>query len=230
VQLSDGACSSTCPIFANLLINQGKVKTVTAGGRPKIGPISVIGGTQGANVLSYSIFKLLSTAALAGIQDDQTLSPDEKAKVKGLLSPLVQPAPINYSKDPSVNYLDNIGQGDKSMTPLQFNKSPTADCRFFYMPQDILGVENTWTRVAKGIRAGGTGLCINATPGNSVNGTITGGNGTVTGGKTPPSPITTASPGTSSSSSFTGAAVPLKSTGLPWLLAASIMAALTALM
>jgi len=71
------------------------------------------------------------TAALAEIQDDQTLSPDEKAKVKALLSPLVQPASINYSKDPSVNYLDNIGQGDKSMTPLQFTNSPTADCRYF---------------------------------------------------------------------------------------------------
>lgn len=39
------------------------------------------------------------------------------------------------------------------------------------MPADIISVANTWIRVAKGVKAGGSGLCINGTLSNATTGT-----------------------------------------------------------
>lgn len=47
------------------------------------------------------------------------------------------------------------------MTPLQFSQAEMADCRIYYMPNDIISVENTWTRIVNGFKNGGKGLCVN---------------------------------------------------------------------
>ena len=177
--MTDGACSSTCAIFANLLINQGNVHTATAGGRPETKPMAVIGGTQGGEVFSYVGLKATVQAAITALTNKSTTIAIEggKAAALAVLSPLIKPAPIKYypnPKAPSVNLIDNVAQGDTSVTPLQFTKSPVADCRFFYMPEDILSVEYTWTRLIKGFGKGGKGLCVGGGGfGLKVNGTTT---------------------------------------------------------
>lgn len=57
----------------------------------------------------------------------------------------------------------NIAKGNKSQTPLRFTRAPNAECRMYYMPEDIIVVQNTWERVARNIKNGGKGLCINGT-------------------------------------------------------------------
>ncbi|KAL9086356.1 MAG: hypothetical protein Q9165_007142 [Trypethelium subeluteriae] len=161
VLLTDGDCSSACALFANLVINQGNVTTVTAGGRPNLDPIAVIGGTQGGEALDYTF--LQDTLAPEAIQlAAKNGNKQASALVNKTLAPLIVPPPINITAF-GINIRDNIGQGDGSQIPLQFTKSPMADCRMFYMPGDTFNVSYTWKRVAEGIKAGGKGLCINGT-------------------------------------------------------------------
>lgn len=160
VLLTDGACSSSCALFSNLLINQGKVTTVTAGGRPSLDPIAVIGGTQGGEALEYSLLKALATGVVS--QGAASLDAQKDAAVNRTLAPLLAQSPINFQSF-GVNGRDCIAQGDATQTPLQFTKSPVADCRMFYMPGDMFNVSYTWNRVAAGVAAGGKGLCVNGT-------------------------------------------------------------------
>ena len=52
-KLNDGMCSSTCTIVAELLKNQGGVRTIAVGGQPKFGPMQGIGGTKGAQSFEW---------------------------------------------------------------------------------------------------------------------------------------------------------------------------------
>lgn len=171
ILLIDGQFSSTCGLFANLLINQGQVRTVVAGGRPNNQPMALIGGTQGGQILYYTDIKQIATDALKvynlstnASEDNSSLIPSASA-MQQLIIPLRDQSPINYSPvtPPSINALENIAQGGESETPLQFTQAPYAECRFYYMPEDIISVLNTWERVAKGMINGGEGLCINGT-------------------------------------------------------------------
>ena len=146
--LSDGICSSACAIFANLLVNQG-VQTVTVGGRPTKDPMAFIGGTQGAEEVSFSYIAELAQVA---IEIARSINATDDVQV---LEPLTRKAPIQASplSRISINLLDNIGKNDESFTPLQFTRL-LADCRMFYMPRDMVNVEHTWQRVARGVASG----------------------------------------------------------------------------
>ncbi|KAF2234971.1 hypothetical protein EV356DRAFT_544524 [Viridothelium virens] len=168
VLLTDGACSSTCATFSNLLIKQGNVTTVTAGGRPNREPIATIGGVQGSNVVSVSNIKQQVSLAQDAIQRANDSALD--AKGQEFLSPLASDPPIwpTSLSQCNMNMKDNIARDDASSTPLQFTRSPNADCRFFYMPKDMSSVEYTWSRIANGIARAGTGFCINGTIGHNT--------------------------------------------------------------
>lgn len=141
------------------------MQTVVAGGRPNNNaPIAVTGGVQGANVLAYPALEPIVKLALQSQSNSTTITAAQQLRNVAVLSPLLQRAPINLypsPTSPSVNFLDNIAEGDTSMTPLQFSQPELADCRMYYMPKDTISVEYTWTRVAKGFRTGGKGLCVN---------------------------------------------------------------------
>lgn len=148
------------------MISQGGVKTVTVGGRPNNQPMAVIGGVQGGEVLALPDLQNWASQAIA-LQVNGTGNSSAKSyETRRLLQSLASPPPITpetRTESVSVNLLDNIAQNDSSMTPLQFSGGIAANCRFYYMPADITNVTNTWARVAKGVKAGGNGLCINGT-------------------------------------------------------------------
>lgn len=135
--------------------------------------MGVIGGTQGGQILYYTDIKQIATDALkiynlsTNVSGDSSIRLDipPASAMQQLITPLTDQSPINYSPrtPPSINLLDNIAQGDESETPLQFTRSPDAECRFYCMPEDIVSLLNTWERVAKGMMNGGEGLCINGT-------------------------------------------------------------------
>ena len=153
------------------MIRQGHVKTVTVGGRPNNQPMAVIGGVQGASVLHIETLRESAKAAL-GIQSTITGNTSAQTDhVRQVLKPLTSPPPLSYYPVASamgVNFMDNIAENDTSVTPLQFSGGIAADCRFYYMPKDMVSVANTWTRVAQGVKANGKGLCINGTMKNTV--------------------------------------------------------------
>ena len=164
--LSDGICSSACAIFANLLVDQG-VQTVTIGGQPTKEPMASIGGTQGAEEVSFSYIAELAQVA---IDIGNAINATEEVQA---LEPLTRNAPIQASplSRISVNLLDNLGKDDQDLTPLQFTRL-LADCRMFYMPRDMVDVRNTWQRVAAGVANGGEGLCVSGNLTTREDGTV----------------------------------------------------------
>ncbi|KAI9660320.1 MAG: hypothetical protein M1821_009670 [Bathelium mastoideum] len=182
ILFTDADCSSTCTVFSNLLINQGNVTTVTAGGRPNNGPMVAIGGVQGSNELDFSTIQGFAQSAIQVASLTAGNNSAEGRETLKLLSPLAANPPIVLgSSGASLNARDNIADGDTTETPLQFTRL-YSDCRIFNTPGDVLNVTNTWTRIVNGIAAGGKGLCINGTIGRfadaSGNATATGYNGT----------------------------------------------------
>ncbi|MCJ1321598.1 hypothetical protein MMC15_006943 [Xylographa vitiligo] len=48
ILLTDGLCSSTCTLFAEMMHYEASVRTVVVGGRPSIGPMQALAGARGA--------------------------------------------------------------------------------------------------------------------------------------------------------------------------------------
>ncbi|KAL2044482.1 hypothetical protein N7G274_003187 [Stereocaulon virgatum] len=157
VLLTDGQCSSTCAFFANLLINQGHVVSATVGGRPNNQPMAMVGGVQGGLVLRHDWIVSYANQAIHALSKSSA-SP---SRLRKSLEPLARGPPIRSLL--TLNTQDMIGQGDESSTPLQFAASMKANCRFYYEPSDMVDINHTWVRVARGIKANGTGLCVNGT-------------------------------------------------------------------
>ena len=160
--------------------------------------MAVIGSVQGGEILPYSEIKKAVEVTLTELELQNTSTKLDKAASAAILKPIVAPPPINYFPNadaPSVNFLDNIAENDTTQTPLQFTRSPNAECRFFYMPQDIISVEYTWTRIAKGFQNNGEGLCVGGvaetSPTNrSIGGSTASVTNTSTGATGTTSPIT----------------------------------------
>lgn len=126
---SSSRCSLTCGLFANLLINQGQVRTLVAGGRPNNQPMAMIGGVQGAEDLRCLVINQIATDTLKIDERFANASDANSATIVSatqLIEPLTQQPPINV--DP--HFLDNIAQGVKSETPLQFTRAPNTECSF----------------------------------------------------------------------------------------------------
>ncbi len=159
------------------MTNQGRVRTVTVGGRPNNQPMAVIGGVQGAQVEKLADLQAIAAEAIEVQIEANGNSSTKTSQTRKLLGSLASPPPIAPApSDVSVNLLDSIAQGDTSATPLQFSGSITADCRFYYMPADIISMANTWARVAQGDKAGGSGRYINGSLGNYIT-TLSNGSG-----------------------------------------------------
>lgn len=145
------------------MIDQGHVKTVAVGGRPNKEPMAVIGGVQGGQAIEFEDLQVWAEEAINFQIEATGKSSTGFALIYKLLGRLALPPPIATTTKAAggINFLDNIAEKDTTNTPLQFSGGIAADCRMFYMPADITSVSNTWARVAKGIKNGGTGLCIN---------------------------------------------------------------------
>ena len=192
-KLTDGQCSSTCATFANLMIKQGNVKTVTMGGRPNNQPMAVIGGVQGAEVMDADIISLTAGLAIQMQAEAKGNSSVEASRTQKLLGSLaLGPQFAAIPSGISVNLLDNIAEKDTSVTPLQFTGGIASNCRTYYTLPDFVNSANTWARVARGVKAGGSGLCINGTLTNTTVslGNSSGSNSTSPSGSNGNNPLT----------------------------------------
>ena len=165
----------------------------------------MIGGTQGGQVVSLSLLQIAVTATLQFGANASSISSADKKSYAAALLPLLQQSPIALypsTGNPSVNFLDNIASGDKQGVPLQFLKGPVAECRIWYVAKDMVDVENTWQRVASGVKQGGQGLCVGGSLKGKVSATVSegGGNGNATRSRP------AVGPSSSSTTAFTGAA------------------------
>ncbi|OTB04220.1 hypothetical protein M426DRAFT_11842 [Hypoxylon sp. CI-4A] len=144
VLLTDGNCGSTCTIFSYLMIFQAGVKTVTVGGRPQLGPMQSIGGTEGSQVIAFNEIAGVSAQAL-GIAKEQDADAAAAAASTEELSVLAEGYAVARAASPdygSVNFKSAFAPSDAS-TPLQFAYEP-ANCRFFYTAAMISSPELVW--------------------------------------------------------------------------------------
>lgn len=135
VLLHDGNCASTCAIFSEFMTSQKSTWSVAVGGRPQNGPMQGVGGVKGSQVQGMFILSTIITAVLAAAPLPDQL--DFISKFGTDLVASTQQALNRASSGgslivkASVNFRNNIRQGDGSETPLQ-HIYEAADCRFFY--------------------------------------------------------------------------------------------------
>ncbi|KAF2665447.1 hypothetical protein BT63DRAFT_428401 [Microthyrium microscopicum] len=143
--ITDGACSSSCGLLSNLLINEGNVSTVSFGGQPNKNKMNVIGGTQGSQVETLSnLLNVANVVASLYQKGAAYLNRDQLNALKALLN---TPQMNIWTGDAQLNFKDNL-LGDSDV-PLQF-RTKSADCRLFYTADDINHVTSTWSKVASG--------------------------------------------------------------------------------
>ena len=165
VLLSDGACGSTCAIFAELLKTQGGVKSIAVGGRKQYGPQQPVGGSKGSN--DQDLEALLSAASGAYMKSTGNAKTVFEGYIKdGFQEDAEQLLGRRASWNPAsnVNFQNNIRKGDASATPLMYVYE-AANCRFFYTPQMITNQSLVW-KMAYDVMWG-SGSCVKDSTGEA---------------------------------------------------------------
>ncbi|ETS74056.1 hypothetical protein PFICI_13922 [Pestalotiopsis fici W106-1] len=156
VILHDGICQSACAIFSQLMREQGHVQTIAIGGRPRKEPMQGVGGTKGAQLLTFdSIIKhmqttLRITSVLHGKDGERRLL--QTTPVGSLLNASqIRLRSARFSGDGhangAVNSLDNMGRVDDKLVPLEFVYE-AADCRLFYTAKSYINPTRLWEMAA----------------------------------------------------------------------------------
>ncbi|RDW71635.1 hypothetical protein BP6252_08198 [Coleophoma cylindrospora] len=154
VMLMDGGCGSTCAVFAELMKSQGNVRSIVVGGRAQNGPMQGVGGSKGAQVLTFGDVANYFSAVPQAI---------EIYNEKGFPTSSLPDVPDFYVPDTNddaplgttlaltsggrFNLRSNMHDSDKTQTPLQFVYEP-ANCRLFYKSIDFYDITQLWARVA----------------------------------------------------------------------------------
>ncbi|KAK7564172.1 hypothetical protein IWX49DRAFT_498998 [Phyllosticta citricarpa] len=149
VLLQDGYCSSTCAIFTELAKSQGAVKQVAIGGRPQTGPMQGVGGTKGAETISWDILaaKAATVSMLAATRSSLNLLTNSGVDtLANLTQVFIRAAGTSQGLAAAINYRDNLRPGDDSQTPLQFVNEP-AECRMWYTAPMLFDPTVTWRGV-----------------------------------------------------------------------------------
>ncbi|KAH6637724.1 hypothetical protein C7974DRAFT_355539 [Boeremia exigua] len=188
VMLHDGMCSSTCAIAAELLKNQGAVRTIAVGGRPQEGPMQGIGGTKGAQVFSWDDIQLRMQATyFLGSPAQQAQWDTQDLGKTAFATQLFKRSAYQGGRIAGgVNLKDNLRQNDASGTPLEFMYE-AADCRMFFTAPMVTDVTALWKGVADRMFRNETSLCVAGSTGDassvSAGGQRRGGDGVVAAAK-----------------------------------------------
>ncbi|KAF1828840.1 hypothetical protein BDW02DRAFT_593007 [Decorospora gaudefroyi] len=162
VMLLDGMCSSTCALAAELLKNQGAVRTIALGGRPQPGPMQGIGGTKGAQVFSWDDIQLRMQATffLGSPAQQMEWVESDVGRTAFASQIFTRSAYVNGRVAGGVNLKDNLRLGDTSATPLQF-MFEAADCRMWVTSAMVTDVTAVWAGVAdRMFRTNGSSACV----------------------------------------------------------------------
>lgn len=147
VLLHDGNCASTCAIFSEFMTSQMPTRSVVVGGRPQTGPMQGVGGVKGSQVQGMFILSTIITAVLTAAP-----LPDQLDFITNFGTDLVAATQQALNRaspggslivKASINFRNNIRQGDESETPLQ-HIYEAADCRFFYTAEMYANQAAVW--------------------------------------------------------------------------------------
>ncbi|KAL6709502.1 hypothetical protein ACN47E_001437 [Coniothyrium glycines] len=204
VMLHDGMCSSTCAIAAELLKNQGTVRTIAVGGRPQSGPMQGVGGTKGAQVFSWDDIQIRMQAVyFLGSPEQRNQWDQEDLGKTAFATQLFRRSAYQGGRIAGgVNLKDNLRQNDASKTPLEFMYE-AADCRMFFTAAMVSDVTQLWKGVADRMFGNQMDRCVEGSTGDATSisggGQFRAGDGSITPGS---SDRTETAPTTPSSTSL----------------------------
>ncbi|PSN65502.1 hypothetical protein BS50DRAFT_496323 [Corynespora cassiicola Philippines] len=184
VMLHDGMCSSTCAIVSELLKNQGAVRTIAVGGRPKYAPMQGVGGTKGAQVWSWDDIQVRSQVVyFLGSPEQQAQWNQSEVGRTAFAEQMFRRTVYSQGRPAGgVNLRDNLRRNDASKTPLEFIYE-AADCKMFYTAPMVNDVTQVWKGVADRMFRNGTNMCVMGSTGDPSS--ISGG-GQMRSGNVPP--------------------------------------------
>ncbi|KAM5505310.1 hypothetical protein McanMca71_003156 [Microsporum canis] len=147
ILLTDGTCSSTCAIFADLLKRNG-VKSVVTGGRPRDGPVQAIGGVKGSQVLTYQqVYQ-----AVSSVYRGYSTAREREELAKTSIGEMYRTGEYVLARTRRdglggrVNFRNAVRPDDGSRTPRQFVNEP-ADCRIWTTPRMLFDITVLWGAV-----------------------------------------------------------------------------------
>jgi len=168
VLLQDGGCGSTCAVFSEFMKNQGGVNQIVFGGVPRTGPMQGVSGSKGSQVYTWSqVYGEAERAFINLPQANQiALNNTDLGKLVYTTRPLARTAYGSSGSSASViNLRDNIREGDKSATPLNFVYE-AADCRLFYTADMIRDPTAVWKKTVDANWGDMGKLCVEGSTGH----------------------------------------------------------------
>jgi hypothetical protein len=136
------------------MTQQGGVKTVALGGRPREGIIQAIGGVKGTNDFPFS-YIYTAIAEIWGASNASLQNYWETTELADYTA-----LSLYRSTNVVVNARNGYRQGDATNTPLQFVYEP-ADCRILYTPAMVIDETAVWKTVADSVWGGEAGdACV----------------------------------------------------------------------
>lgn len=154
--VGDGACSSSCTTFVNLMTNVGGVRTVAFGGRHQTGPMQIMGGVRGGQSMSFDTIDTNAAVARQLVKDGNYTATDaEKKVIKDSFPMPLKELPLQIL-DGNVNFRNAYQEGHLD-SPLQF-EFQAADCRRFFTAENIVNPATIWADAKAAIW--GSGKCV----------------------------------------------------------------------
>ncbi|CAD6502611.1 BgTH12-05202 [Blumeria graminis f. sp. triticale] len=137
IMLHDGYCSSACALFSGFMRNQGGVKSIAMGGRPKEGLIRGVGGIKGGLIYSWkNIFQYAQAAAYCATE--------AQAEILNQLSLL--PSQRSLAAYSNIRHSISSRNRDNGL-PYNFDREES-ECRLFYTEDMVSDVKALWKAAA----------------------------------------------------------------------------------
>uniref|UniRef100_A0A8H7N164 Tail specific protease domain-containing protein n=1 Tax=Bionectria ochroleuca TaxID=29856 RepID=A0A8H7N164_BIOOC len=170
----DGACGSTCSIFANMMKNIGGVKSIAVGGIPQNGPMQGIAGTRGSQVRRSDVLDMVTKTIQENLLDSGNQTNEALRSKLGVTAEDIEALPLSDGlpwalASVSVNTVDAVMKS-KEEVPYQFAYE-AANCRLFYTMDMIRDVTKLWEAAAR-VAGGDTSDCVPGSvngPGSGIN-------------------------------------------------------------
>ena len=148
--------------------NQGGVDQVAVGGIPRTGPMQGVSGSKGSQVFTWTQVYNEAYRAFTNLPDanQAALNKTDLGKLVYTTRPLSRTAYGSSGASASViNLRDNIREGDKSVTPLNFVYE-AADCRLFYTMDMIQDVSVVWKKTVDAKWGDKSKVCVEGSTGH----------------------------------------------------------------
>ena len=153
--VSDGHCTGSCVVFAELMRKQG-VKFVSLGGRSNSAITQAIGGSGGSGTRDFGHIQFEITSIINLSDPAPAAALNKTDLVKFFDTTILDRTPPGVF--PAVNFRDAYRRGDQSNVPVHFKYTP-ADCRIFYTKEMILDISASW-KAAADSAWGSTNHCV----------------------------------------------------------------------